>query len=206
MLVLVRATFTCLDEVTVPGLFTTLVSPHLEYGNVILSPRFKMDSVEVEKERQRLYRISDIYQIRTAWGPWNTHAWTTDAKEVTWYRYIQSYPGLIVSTQSYFSIDQDFHRQEAIIRSWQSSTPDLSWEVNFSVKGLSMPVTHDQKKQSSAAPWIDLNQVLTDFGIQSNIGCRDLDKSIKQDRKLNRLCLFSIYLIWYDNIHNTNQI
>ena len=39
MLVLVRATFSCLDESTVPRLFTTMVRPHLEYGSVIWHPR-----------------------------------------------------------------------------------------------------------------------------------------------------------------------
>ena len=39
MLGLVRATFSCLDESTVPRLFTTMVRPHLEYGNIIWHPR-----------------------------------------------------------------------------------------------------------------------------------------------------------------------
>ena len=46
MLLLIRAT--CLDEVTVLRLFTTLVRPHLEYGNIIWSSCSKMDSVEVD--------------------------------------------------------------------------------------------------------------------------------------------------------------
>ena len=49
MLGLVRATFTCLDETTIPRLFTTMVRPHLEYGNSIWYPRFRQDKVEVEK-------------------------------------------------------------------------------------------------------------------------------------------------------------
>jgi len=48
MLGLIRTTFTCFNEVTVPRLFTTLVRPHLGYGNIIWSPRFKVDSVKVE--------------------------------------------------------------------------------------------------------------------------------------------------------------
>ena len=47
MLCLIRATFICLDEVTVPRLFTKLVRIHLECGKVKWSPRFKMDSVKV---------------------------------------------------------------------------------------------------------------------------------------------------------------
>ena len=35
LLGLIRATFTCLDNVTMPRLFTTMVRLHLEYGNVI---------------------------------------------------------------------------------------------------------------------------------------------------------------------------
>ena len=35
LLGLVRAAFTCLDATTTSGLFTTMVRPHLEYGNVI---------------------------------------------------------------------------------------------------------------------------------------------------------------------------
>ena len=49
MLGLVKATFTCLDEITVPRLFTAMVRPHLEYGNVIWSPRYLTDSKEIEK-------------------------------------------------------------------------------------------------------------------------------------------------------------
>ena len=46
---LIRATITCLDNVTIPRFFTTMVRPHLEYGNVILHPRFRRDSVDIEK-------------------------------------------------------------------------------------------------------------------------------------------------------------
>jgi len=35
---LVRATFTCSDEVAVHQLFTMMVHPHLEYGNSIWHP------------------------------------------------------------------------------------------------------------------------------------------------------------------------
>jgi len=49
MLGLVLETFTCLDETTLPKLFTTMVGSHLEYGNVILHPRFRGDKLEIEK-------------------------------------------------------------------------------------------------------------------------------------------------------------
>jgi hypothetical protein len=57
MLGLVRATFTCLDETTVPRLFTTMVRPHLEYGNFIWHPRFRRDKVEVEKIQRRATKL-----------------------------------------------------------------------------------------------------------------------------------------------------
>ena len=39
---LFRATFTCLDEITVPTIFMAMVRPHLEYGNVIWYPAFNL--------------------------------------------------------------------------------------------------------------------------------------------------------------------
>ena len=53
MLGLFRATFTCLDEITVPQMFMAMVRPHLEYGNVILpSPLDKVDKTEIEKSKE----------------------------------------------------------------------------------------------------------------------------------------------------------
>ena len=52
-----RATFTCLDETTVPRLFTTMARPHLEYGNLIWHPRFRQDKVEVEKIQRRATKL-----------------------------------------------------------------------------------------------------------------------------------------------------
>ena len=57
MLGLVRATFSCLDESTVPRLFTTMVRPHLEYGNIIWHPRYRRDKLEVEKIQRRATRL-----------------------------------------------------------------------------------------------------------------------------------------------------
>ena len=57
MLGLVRATFTCIDETTLPKLFTTMVRPHLEYGNVIWCPRFQRDRIEVEKIQRRATKL-----------------------------------------------------------------------------------------------------------------------------------------------------
>ena len=53
MLGLVRETFTCLEEVPVPKLFSAMVRPHLEYANVIWSPRYQSDRTEVEKIQRR---------------------------------------------------------------------------------------------------------------------------------------------------------
>ena len=57
MLGLVRATFTCIDETTLPKLFTSMVRPHLEYGNVIWSPRYRRESVEIEKIQRRATKL-----------------------------------------------------------------------------------------------------------------------------------------------------
>ena len=40
MLWLIKKTFSCLDEDTVPRLCTALVRPHPEYGNIIWHPRY----------------------------------------------------------------------------------------------------------------------------------------------------------------------
>ncbi|KAK2168287.1 hypothetical protein LSH36_18g03040 [Paralvinella palmiformis] len=40
-----------------PRLFTTMVRPHLEYGNVIWHPRFRRDSVEIEKVQRRATKL-----------------------------------------------------------------------------------------------------------------------------------------------------
>ena len=57
MLGLVKATFTCKDESTMPLLYKTMVRPHLEYGNVIWAPRFKRDVIEVEKVQRRATKL-----------------------------------------------------------------------------------------------------------------------------------------------------
>ena len=57
MLGLVCATFSCLDESTVSRLFTTMVRPHLEHGNIIWHPRYRRDKLEVEKIQHRATRL-----------------------------------------------------------------------------------------------------------------------------------------------------
>ena len=48
MLGLVKATLTCIDQTTLPRLITTIVCPHLEYGNVIWCPRFRGNKTKFE--------------------------------------------------------------------------------------------------------------------------------------------------------------
>ena len=57
MLSLVKVAFTCLDEITALPLFTAKVRPHLEYGNVIWSPRYRSDYLEVEKIQERVTKL-----------------------------------------------------------------------------------------------------------------------------------------------------
>ncbi len=54
---LIKMTFTCLDKCTLPRLFTALVHPHLEYGNTIWNPRFKLDEQAVEKVQRRATKL-----------------------------------------------------------------------------------------------------------------------------------------------------
>ena len=49
LLRLIRMTFFCIDEDTLPRLLTTLVRPHLEYGNIIWHPRYRIDKIQIEK-------------------------------------------------------------------------------------------------------------------------------------------------------------
>ena len=50
---LFRATITCLDKITVPKICMAMVRPHLEYGNVIWHPRFKLNKAYIEKVQRR---------------------------------------------------------------------------------------------------------------------------------------------------------
>ena len=57
MLGLIKNTFSCLDEETIPKLYKALVRPHLEYRNVIWHPRFEMDKIAVEKVQRRATKL-----------------------------------------------------------------------------------------------------------------------------------------------------
>ena len=57
LLGLIRTTFSCIDEDTLPQLFTTLVRPHLEYGNIIWHPRHRIDKLQIEKIQRRATKL-----------------------------------------------------------------------------------------------------------------------------------------------------
>ena len=57
LLGLIRTTFSCIDEDTLPRLFTTLVRPHLEYGNIIWHPRYRIDKIQIEKIQRRATKL-----------------------------------------------------------------------------------------------------------------------------------------------------
>ena len=46
---IIKKSFVCLDEKTLPILYKSLVRPHLEYGNIVWGPFFKVDIIAVEK-------------------------------------------------------------------------------------------------------------------------------------------------------------
>ena len=56
MLALVRS-FICIDSVTLPLLFKTLVRPHLEYGNLIWGPFNRADQKQIERVQRRATRL-----------------------------------------------------------------------------------------------------------------------------------------------------
>jgi len=47
----------CIDEDTLTRLFTTLVRLHLEYGNIIWHPRYRIDKIQIEKIHRRATRF-----------------------------------------------------------------------------------------------------------------------------------------------------
>ena len=54
---LIKRTFVYKDMYTVKKLYTALVRPHLEYGNIIWSPRFKKDIDRIERVQRRATRM-----------------------------------------------------------------------------------------------------------------------------------------------------
>ena len=57
MLALVRRSFFCIDAVTLPLLYKTLVRPHLEYGNIIWGPFNRADQILIERVQRRATKL-----------------------------------------------------------------------------------------------------------------------------------------------------
>ena len=57
MLALVRRSFCCIDMVTLPLLYKSLVRPHLEYGNVIWGPFNRADQRLIERVQRRATKL-----------------------------------------------------------------------------------------------------------------------------------------------------
>ena len=61
---LIKDSFTALDDTTLPLLYTSMVRPHLEYGNIIWGPHFKEDMKAVERVKKiatrMILRIKDL--------------------------------------------------------------------------------------------------------------------------------------------------
>ena len=54
---LIKRSFSVLDENTLPRLYTSMVRPHLEYGNVIWGPHYKGNIKAIEKVQKRASKI-----------------------------------------------------------------------------------------------------------------------------------------------------
>ena len=54
---IIKKAFACLDEVSLPLLYKSLVRPHLEYGKVIWGPFNKEDIISVEKIQRRATKM-----------------------------------------------------------------------------------------------------------------------------------------------------
>ena len=50
-------TFASIDSITFLALYTTLVRPHLEYGNVVWGPTYSTDCIVVERLQRRATRL-----------------------------------------------------------------------------------------------------------------------------------------------------
>ena len=54
---LIKRSFTGLDHKTLPKLFKAMVQPHLEYGNVVWGPHFKLDQQAIERVQKRATKL-----------------------------------------------------------------------------------------------------------------------------------------------------
>ena len=58
LLGMIRRSYTYLDNDTVKTLYTSLIRPHLEYGNTAWTPRFKKDMSLIESVQRRATKLS----------------------------------------------------------------------------------------------------------------------------------------------------
>ena len=59
---LFRATFTCLDEITVPKICMAMVRTHLEYRNVILHPALKLIKQRQKKSKGEPQKVIQTWR------------------------------------------------------------------------------------------------------------------------------------------------
>ena len=59
---LIKIYFTVFDHKTLPKLFKAMVRPHLEYGNVVWGPHFKLDQQAIERVQKRATKL--IWNIK----------------------------------------------------------------------------------------------------------------------------------------------
>jgi len=57
ILAVIKKSFMHLDSVTVPLLYKSIVRPHLEYGNLIWGPHYKLDQLAVERVQRRATKL-----------------------------------------------------------------------------------------------------------------------------------------------------
>ena len=59
---IIKRSFVCLDKDSFTQLYKTLVRPHLEYANVIWAPKFKRQSIAIERVQRRATKI--VQEVR----------------------------------------------------------------------------------------------------------------------------------------------
>ena len=57
ILAVIKNSFEYIDEVTLPLLFNSRIRPHLEYGNLIWGPHYRIDQMEIERVQRRATKL-----------------------------------------------------------------------------------------------------------------------------------------------------